>query len=330
MPEKRSISVGAIVEDLRAGMTALELMTKYALTPVQLESIFQQLERLAAKPSKLYGRGPSEDDRLTEKRIRVLPRHRVAVPVRLRDLAHPETKGVVRDISEKGIGTEGFRASVDEIRSFEVLADEFFAANPFQLEAKCRWTKSLPPTRQYIAGFQILNISERNLRELRRFIDCIGRTEQAVRDSPSPAPAVDKSLSQESSGAMWVCPFCKMPQTHEFDECPQCGIIGSKYMQRLEKTKTEVLALFDKETTREEPPAKASQTQPSRQARTSGKEMSLEKPPAAGKEQFVQRSIYVSANLWRELETLEGNITEHINKALSSYLLRAKVGRLNK
>ncbi len=276
MPEKREISAGELVKDLRAGMTALELMDKYALTPVQLETIFQQLERIAAKPSRLYGRGPSGDAGLTEERIRVFPRHTVGAPVEVRDLAHPEIKGVVRDITEKGIGIEGYKAKVQEIKTFVVRADQFFAVNSFQLEAKCRWVKSVPDARRHVAGFQIVNISERNLRELRRFIDHITHAEQAARNEPRSGPAEKTSRSQEPSGELWVCPFCKMPQTRAFDECPQCGIIGSKYMQRLEKTKTEVLALLEKEMSVEKPPAMTFQPQPARQAKTFDKEMSLE------------------------------------------------------
>jgi hypothetical protein len=28
---------------------------------------------------------------------------------------------------------------------------------------------------------------------------------------------------------MWWCPACNLPQFFQFDECPQCGIIVSKY-----------------------------------------------------------------------------------------------------
>lgn len=38
-------------------------------------------------------------------------------------------------------------------------------------------------------------------------------------EEPSPKPS-----------ATHVCPACGMPQDHEFDECPQCGVIVSKYL----------------------------------------------------------------------------------------------------
>ena len=39
-------------------------------------------------------------------------------------------------------------------------------------------------------------------------------------------------LWAQSEGRVWHCPACHMPQSHEFDECPQCGIIVAKYQQK--------------------------------------------------------------------------------------------------
>jgi uncharacterized paraquat-inducible protein A len=36
-------------------------------------------------------------------------------------------------------------------------------------------------------------------------------------------------LWAQKKGNVWHCPACRMPQAHEFDECPQCGIIVAKF-----------------------------------------------------------------------------------------------------
>jgi rubrerythrin len=36
-------------------------------------------------------------------------------------------------------------------------------------------------------------------------------------------------LWAQKKGNAWHCPACRMPQAHEFDECPQCGIIVAKF-----------------------------------------------------------------------------------------------------
>ena len=35
---------------------------------------------------------------------------------------------------------------------------------------------------------------------------------------------------------IWRCPACHMPQFHEFDECPQCGVIVSKFREKQART----------------------------------------------------------------------------------------------
>jgi hypothetical protein len=46
-----------------------------------------------------------------------------------------------------------------------------------------------------------------------------------------------KLLWAQKKGKVWRCPACHMPQYHQFDECPQCGIIVSKYEQKLSREK---------------------------------------------------------------------------------------------
>lgn len=40
-------------------------------------------------------------------------------------------------------------------------------------------------------------------------------------------------LWAQKKGADWHCPACHMPQAHEFEECPQCGIIVAKFKEKL-------------------------------------------------------------------------------------------------
>ncbi len=40
-------------------------------------------------------------------------------------------------------------------------------------------------------------------------------------------------LWAQQDGEVWRCPACHMPQSREFPECPQCGIIVSKFMAKM-------------------------------------------------------------------------------------------------
>jgi hypothetical protein len=39
-------------------------------------------------------------------------------------------------------------------------------------------------------------------------------------------------LWAQKNGRIWRCPACHMPQSHEFEECPQCGVIISKFLAK--------------------------------------------------------------------------------------------------
>lgn len=48
--------------------------------------------------------------------------------------------------------------------------------------------------------------------------------------APERRPAISTAAPQPQQ--LWVCPACSMPQFQEFTECPQCGIIVEKYLER--------------------------------------------------------------------------------------------------
>ncbi len=45
----------------------------------------------------------------------------------------------------------------------------------------------------------------------------------------------EKSAAEKQPVARWECPACGRPQESEMDECPVCGVIVSKYKEKLEK-----------------------------------------------------------------------------------------------
>jgi hypothetical protein len=49
-----------------------------------------------------------------------------------------------------------------------------------------------------------------------------------------PQSELDKRLSptETSVDMWWRCPACGSPQSHEHDECPQCGVIVEKFLKK--------------------------------------------------------------------------------------------------
>jgi uncharacterized membrane protein YebE (DUF533 family) len=66
-----------------------------------------------------------------------------------------------------------------------------------------------------------------------------GRTIPSKPSPASPAPrtksdsaAPESTVDKQTTAVVWRCPACHMPQFKEYDECPQCGVIVSKFNQR--------------------------------------------------------------------------------------------------
>ncbi len=301
MPSKRKISAAEFVKDLRSGMTLSELMNKYSIVPRELDSIFAQLKQSLVSPLELYGRSLDEQAGTATEKIRFFRRHQVGLQVRIYDASDKEIWGYVKDVSERGVGIQGIEAGIDETKTLVIASDEFFAINQIKLVAKCRWFKATGAAGKFLGGFEIIDISERDFERLKRFIEVCARSEQAS-NVPARSDSVQvRASSTANTETVWVCPFCKKPQSKEYEECPQCGIIAKKYMQRLEKTKSEIVSIMEKEV-----PAELTKT--SQKQRPEGK------------------TVSIPVNLWTDLESLGGDTYEHFINALSTYVLRQKVG----
>jgi hypothetical protein len=110
------------------------------------------------------------------------------------------------------------------------------------------------------------------------------------------------ATKRRRNGAIWVYPFCEMPQNQEFDECPQCGIIVSKYLVKLEMTRSGVAEAIEKQPVAE--------------------------TAAIPKQNFFNKTtVAIPSLVWEQLEALGGDPREHLNRALSTYLLRARASQ---
>jgi hypothetical protein len=173
-----------IINDLRAGMSKLELMEKYQVSPTGLGSILKQLATLevitALEPheppvSLVYDAHSLEGMRLE-------PRHplTIVLPILIYGGVYDsnkgrvlQKKGTVRDITERGVGVRGIKARLDEVKTFVIPANDFFDIDPIVFDARCRWMSPKERDADSIGGFQIVNISEASLQDLRRLVHAL-------------------------------------------------------------------------------------------------------------------------------------------------------------
>ncbi|MBI5569341.1 MAG: PilZ domain-containing protein [Desulfomonile tiedjei] len=166
---KIKINAGDIVPDLRSGMTDSELMEKYHLSSRGLQSTFRKLVAGGfLHPDELVNRVPWYDDTADIRDMRLHPRETAAVPVAVCEQGNPSNRGVVRNFASRGLGTRGLRAEVNEVKDLVVLGDDFGELEPFEFRATCRWVKY--DGAAWVAGFEITEIREDGLAELRKFL----------------------------------------------------------------------------------------------------------------------------------------------------------------
>ena len=78
-------------------------------------------------------------------------------------------EGMLRDITEKGIGVRGSPTEVGKSRTFVIAPEDHLDIDPLVFDVLCRWTeKGLND--EPLAGFEITKISGTTLRELRKLI----------------------------------------------------------------------------------------------------------------------------------------------------------------
>jgi len=163
-----------LVEDIRSGMTDSDLLKKYALSSDGLRRIFQTLiEAKAITAEELYGISPSAHDTVLIENMRELPRHYLAIAVDIYESVHPESRGLLSNITEKGMAITGMAARIGETKILVIPSGDFIEADSIALEARCQWAEEERDTGEGLAGFQITRISEKCLDDLRRLIQSL-------------------------------------------------------------------------------------------------------------------------------------------------------------
>jgi hypothetical protein len=178
MATRREIKAKEIISDIISGITDNELMSKYKLTFRGLQSVFRQLVDLkladsAVLKERILPRLKTETTVVTR-----MPRKEVFVPLPVQDADNPDVRGIIINITERGMGVKGLGADIDEARNLVIRPEKFFQLRPFILRAKCRWVEPSDDPKETLAGFEIISITPEELQKLK---DLIGTLEYIYR-----------------------------------------------------------------------------------------------------------------------------------------------------
>ncbi len=91
----------------------------------------------------------------------------------MEDAADPECRGIVTNITERGLGVKGMKAEVDEVKKLVIKPDKFFQLTPFKLQAVCRWVNSADDVMEVLSGFETTAIRHSDLQKLRNLIETL-------------------------------------------------------------------------------------------------------------------------------------------------------------
>jgi hypothetical protein len=179
---KRKIRARDIVNDIRAGLNDGALMEKYRLTAKGIQRIFLKLlERNVITLADLNSRVSEYDDTAEIEDLRELPRNYPALSVTVSVCGTEGKQGVVRDITERGIGVKGIEAQPGETKEFVIYPGGITSFDTIHFQAECRWVQRGDQAGgRSLAGFEITSISDADLAELREVIRGFTLTEDTL------------------------------------------------------------------------------------------------------------------------------------------------------
>jgi len=171
MSPKKIIQARDIVKDIRTGLTDAELMEKYGLSAKGLESAFQKLVNSRIMTvAEVYGQARFGEDTVIIDDVRACARHLLTVAVPIYECEKPDQKGLLRDVTERGLGIIGIEARIGEVKCLVIPCRGFLDVDHIWFEAECMWSQAGKPPDRWAGGFQITKISKEDLNRLRELI----------------------------------------------------------------------------------------------------------------------------------------------------------------
>jgi uncharacterized protein (DUF433 family) len=239
MLRKRRIRPREVLDEIRSGISETKLRAKYRLSSKGIERLFNLLvTNGTVDQSELFEKYPWYKLKVTHVEQRWEPRVSLKGQVYIYDVLRSST-GTLRDISEKGFRAAGIECNVGESKSLLLDFQPLIKADPVLVVAACRWKQHRGQTKKYItAGFEILDISERDSEVLRSLIESLrARPEKTDRN---PARVTCQELrSQCKQGAEEVTPR-RIVKAREIAKDIQSGIDAELLMRKYELTRRQL------------------------------------------------------------------------------------------
>ncbi len=160
------------IEDMRKGLSEVELREKHDLDASQFREELQMLVRGGyLGPAEVYGWAALYNKDMDLVRdIRLLNREHVQEAVTIYEEGRPDIRGVVFDFSEIGLGIGGIQSEENQAKRFVLPTSGEFAVDRFVFTAVCRWAKNSERPEDSVAGYEIQAFIEGNRERLKAYL----------------------------------------------------------------------------------------------------------------------------------------------------------------
>jgi PilZ domain len=168
---KRQIDGKLVINDLRSGLRDRDLQVKYKLSSYALLTVYRKLlAHNAISHSELCERSPLYKERIHPARQRKYHRVDLHIPIKICDV-QTSANGILSNVSEKGLRIAGIKATIGDVKIFEIPLDVLMQTNSLVIAARCKWIESMGRNQKYLAaGFEIADLSERDSKILKDFM----------------------------------------------------------------------------------------------------------------------------------------------------------------
>jgi hypothetical protein len=155
-----------ILADFKSGMTPHEIAERNHFRAENFQKILNDVERVAFYYPRELGvdSGRHQAQLEFEERRRLFRVHSPVLVTKIYAVTDPELPGLILDLSEGGLRTQGLQGHLEEKKSFFFAIGDCRETEPIRFDCRCRWTTSRDAPRGVpVAGFEITSISKSNL-----------------------------------------------------------------------------------------------------------------------------------------------------------------------
>jgi hypothetical protein len=158
-----------ILPDIEDGLGDIPIMEKHGISPSEYLSVLDELKGIESARKRR-----DRQVRQAQIQMRGTPRCYIFQDIAVYDADRQEVRGSVNDVTTQGLQVSGIPSEPGNRRNFvlasKALADDPSVMSSVTFEAECRWVRDEDAYGEYVAGYEITRITDKDREKLSRII----------------------------------------------------------------------------------------------------------------------------------------------------------------